>query len=545
MIFTFNSSYLLSTQGLLTSTSRFQLLDRFGNKGKSAKFARLIQVLHRYVVPNNSESEIDVLLDELQDYSEDALDDYLSAIELNLDIFKRNIQEYLRFRRTDKFQELLESNFPYLWYFENDDYENIFHFIVRNDMLECIILFCQWVQRNSAFRNMDAINQCNRYGDSALLIAAAELKINTLKVILDANVTDINLHIVNSKGRNFFLVFLKSLKRRWDENRRSKSYHGPTHQQVIELITSLAKRMNIANTNSARYVRFLENEDTHGFNTIDVCLSLQSFSILSYLISSSGISPLQNEHTFSFARYLKQSILMNNAETVSFFGDLYSKHSTYIKYSKAESKAASSVHEWNYVDFLTYAIEHEKTISLHSLLAIESFEAALNRIDKNSWTPLSLAIWKISSHSSSHSSEGNEISSPSSLSHSRRAFFDIHVLRTLISRCADAFLSPPFKLIEATRLKIHPSRKFFNDSYTASLIKYDNYFACICQIGNIDALRLLLIPSSHQPSSLASRVIDSTQTSDYYSCISHNIAAPMRSDLEWSDVLAGQISEGR
>jgi hypothetical protein len=458
---------------------------------------RILQVLHYIIVPSCSD------VDHLVQIISDLLVFDSSTLEFWIETHQRlrkSLRNLYRTKNVAGLGEYFLKNYEKVFCFDDDaKYQNILHQSVNDDFLQCTAM----LTGTYILQQSDCIKQRNYQGDTPLHLAAKQLRISHLRLLIRSEKAD--LLDLNRDNRSILHLLLISLNKRWI-TQRSKALaekkmlsRSPPPSELTSLISEILKLLNAVGAGAVASA--LSMRDRNQLGILDYALGLGNISIFGILTAEVRLQYTCNGYVYKgWTALLRQAILMNSCEFVG------SVAKEYIHYSERRVPSPDSGEvnsaglkafddQCDPVDFIILAIDQGRLKSLHSLLAIPTFKERINTPSSRGVVPLEAAVRRFSGLC--------EVSAASDSPTS----FHLDVLRTLIRQGADLFKILPRNIPHETRTLnttfksservLSPElcsivqKKAGRDAHI--LVHPDNIFALAASHGSLHALRLLLL----------------------------------------------------
>jgi Ankyrin repeat len=491
---------------------------------------RILQVLHYIIVPSCSD------LDHLVQIISDLLVFDSSTLEFWIEThlgLRKSLRNLYRTKNVAALGDYFLKNYEKVFCFDDDaKYQNILHQSVNDDFLQCTAM----LTGTYILQQSDCIKQRNYQGDTPLHLAAKQLRISHLRLLIRSEQAD--LLDLNRDNRSILHLLLISLNKRWI-TQRSKALaekkmlsRSPPPSELTSLISEILRLLNAVGAGAVASA--LSMRDRNQLGILDYALGLGNISIFGILTSEVRLQYTCNGYVYEgWAALLRQAILMNSFEFVG------SVAKEYIHYSERRVPSADSGDvnsagvktsdgQWDPVDFIILAIDQGRLKSLHSLLAIPTFRDCINTPSSLGVVPLEAAVRRFSGLCETSTAAD----SPTS--------FHLDVLRTLIRQGADLFKILPQNIPHKTQTLtltplFQPSGSVLSPALCSAaqrrggrgahiLVHPDNIFALAASYGSLHALRLLLLSVPEGK------------------CILSRALKPLGSSSSSSSILAGEDS---
>ena len=494
---------------------------------KSVKL-RIFAVLHHIIVP--SCSDLDHLIDILSDLL--LLD--LSTLQFWIETHEA-VRQILRdlyvTRNVTSLGEYFTNNFEKSFCLDSDSrYENILHQAVNDDFIQCTaLLTAPYIIVHS-----DCINQTNYQGDTPLHLAAKQLKISHLRLLIRSGKA--NLQHLNRDARNVFHLLLISAQKRWSTQRsmalkENKMFsRSPPPSEMISLLSEMMRIVNCCKSGAAATA--LRARDRYNQSVLCYSVNLSNVGIFGIITAEIRLQhDCATDDCSEWNTHMRQCILINSFEIVTLVANQYVHYYERIPcvasapHQQKDKEGASVARLPQPIDYIVFAIESECKNSLHSLLGIPAFRQSVNNISSSGVSPLEAAVNRFA--------EGAQ-----SVSVCAATAFHLDVLRTLLTQGADPLKSrittSPTGIPNKTDCRYEPElshsaeHSLFqqiacrNVTHNALVSTPDNIFALAASLGAIHALRLLCnsIPGGKCIPSMKSKM--EMENSDPFNCLNSN-----------------------
>eukprot|EP01041_Mallomonas_annulata_P008452 gene8452-17424_t len=453
----------------------------FGNMG-SHQHSRLVYVLHNIVVPNFSEKQLRNELESLQGFIDRRL--VWSWISKHEDIWMK-IQNYIEAKNYEDIFMDINTYKDYFWTLIENEYENIAHFAIQEDVLQLTILICA----NNTLNTCDQLNQGNRMEDTPLHVAATSLKLRHLHHLIQAPA--IQLSKTNRQGCTALHSLLIEVTMR-------RGQHTCCTQDLVPIILSMLKR-------SPELCTIEDNTDR---TPLDIALATHDVSLVHTIMSVFVKLP-----RIDLMRYTTIAVCTNVPGVV----DALCR--PFITSDNMLSLSASDHANTLLTDILSIAICTMKRRSLHTLLSIKAFSVLINSSNSMGLTPLQVAFSQAT------------VTSTNTISRVCFQGLDESIIRTLLHYKAHPML--PYHQCVNNGTNSNDNTTGFSvtadgdgevdgDGDGAMLcVPWDNAVAEAVSIGRVDILDLLLSylpPSRCYIPSLHSSQLNNNNTSSCSSC---------------------------
>lgn len=378
--------------------------------------------------------------------------------------FHQDTVKYYTHRNTNELSLHIARQSGNIWGFmsrqstaEYISYENILHAAVQDDYVECIHLLCA----SEFTRHRQEMNQKNMSGNTALHLAARDLKITHLSMLV--HVPAINLLETDNCGRKVIDVLLTRIKSCWAT--QLQSVLNPQPKTVVPILTAIIERIRL-------HLPHGDQQNTQRLHecipeTMSLTIATRSLTLLRCLCdcvfkTSQWDLVLHNFENF-YTRISKQVILMNRPDLVRYITTMVPKQ---------QNPAASA-------SLISFCVIHERARALTALLSQSYYIGVINFTDLDGNTPLQLAIQKL-----------HQMMCPAEV------VFHLGTMRALLSKGADPLCNAPVAPATHTQLVPQPHLQF-GRQLRALPSKCDNMIALAAMQGSLHALRLLMscIPS--------------------------------------------------
>lgn len=457
---------------------------------------RILEVLHYIIVPSCSD------LDHLVQILSDLLVFDSSTLEFWIDThqgLRKSLRNLYRTKNVAALGDYFLKNYEKVFCFDDDaKYQNVLHQSVNDDFLQCTAM----LTGTYILQQSDCIKQKNYQGDTPLHLAAKQLRISHLRLLIRSEKAD--LLDLNRDNRSILHLLLISLNKRWT-TQRSKALaekkmlsRSPPPSELTSLVSEILRLLNIVGAGSVATA--LSMRDRSQLGILEYALGLGNINIFGILTSEIRLQYTCNGYIYvGWAALLRQAILMNSCEFVG------SVAKEYLHYSERGvsppdsgelNKAGISACDGqrDLVNFIILAIDQGRLKSLHSLLAIPSFRECINNPSVQGVVPLEAAVRRFSGMC--------DVTTPADTS----TAFHLDVLRTLIRQGADVFKILPQKIQQTWTLNptFQTSENAFNQAHSSLalnrraqcghvLVHPDNIFALAASCGSLHALQFLLL----------------------------------------------------
>ena len=344
-----------------------------------------------------------------------------------------------------------------LWCRQGGTRATFMHQVIESDVLPVTILFANTIP---PVFGRDVATMRDASGRTALHLAAYHLRVDHLRYLVP--LPWVNVKVTDSLERNILHVFLRRLRSVRTSHKAGRKGEDPT---TSESTVDTRSCFDVVQRAVQREPELASMRDKDGHTVMDYAVSLGDVAIVSTLLKA--IRPHFDWHSL-----LKNSILLGSPALVSLFGQ--EVEAAYMAERRAGvepgTMVTGGITAGTRADFICFAIENGKAESLHALLCLDFFRAALDApAAKTGKRPLQVAV-ELGCSNNKNIKNNNDNDD----SDSNRA---VEALRTLLVKGA------------------HPVFKFgsLSSSSSASSGGYDNAFALAAGRGNVDALRLLVL----------------------------------------------------
>jgi hypothetical protein len=248
------------------------------------------------------------------------------------------------------------------------------------------------LQYETLMKEPYTINQSNYLGNTMIHLAAEELKISHLRILI--RLPAANLGLLNRDNRNIIHLLLMNLQKRWSTQRsqaaaeKKMCSRSPPPNEVFSVLSEIIKGVSLLGETAV--VSMLTVRDRYELTPLDYVISLNNISLIELLLSEIRLS--SNSNSVDWGRLLSRAILTNVSETVAAVSSIYVYHHEQtillndecsirpISSGITKPSGATTVANKNKkpVDFIIQAIKHECLKSLHCLLLIPTFQLKIN-----------------------------------------------------------------------------------------------------------------------------------------------------------------------
>ena len=456
---------------------------------------RIFAVLHHIIVP--SCSDLDHLIDILSD---------LLLLDLSTLHFWIETHEAVRItlrnlyvtRNVTSLGEYFTNNFEKAFCLDSDSrYENILHHAVNDDFIQCTALLTS----PYLVEHSDCINQTNYQGDTPLHLAAKQLKIAHLRLLIRSEKAD--LQHLNCDDRNVFHLLLISAQKRWSTQRsvavkENKMFsRSPPPSELISLLSEMIRIVNKCESGAASMA--LRARDRYNQSTLGYSVNLTNVGIFGIITAEIRLQhDCATDDCTEWNTLMRQSILINSFDIVTLVANQYVHYyermpcEASVTQQQKDKNGVSELRLPDPIEFIIFAIEKECKNSLHSLLSIPMFRQSINNISSAGVSPLEAAVKRFAD-------------SAVSVTVCAATAFHLDILRTLIRQGADPLKSriTSSPIPNNKDLKVEPGPELStehslfhqiflrNVTHDALVSQPDNMFALAASIGSLHALRLL------------------------------------------------------
>jgi hypothetical protein len=248
------------------------------------------------------------------------------------------------------------------------------------------------LQYETLMKEPYTINQSNYLGNTMIHLAAEELKLSHLRILV--RLPAANLGLLNRDNRNIIHLLLMNLQKRWSTQRsqaaaeKKMCSRSPPPNEVFSVLSEMFKGVSLLGVTAV--VSMLTAKDRYELTPLDYVLSLNNISLIELFLSEIRLS--SNSNSVDWGNLLSRAILTNVSETVAAVSSIYVHYheqtilltdecsirpisSGITSLSSATTVANKNVKP---VDFIIQAIKHECPKSLHCLLLIPAFQLKIN-----------------------------------------------------------------------------------------------------------------------------------------------------------------------
>lgn len=363
------ANQLVATLPRMASHKRCDLDLYFKQRGLHKHLKRrLWNVLHYYVTPNSTDSEIRSILAEISDAHF-----YPAQLWAWIGTWEEpcaKIAKLVESRSIVQLGDHLRTAPQYVWGFiEHQKYFNIAHASVAADMLDVTMLLC----RSTDPRARVGLNQSNFYDETPAHMAAGLLKTTHLRQLVNCEWVD--LLVPDGLGRSPIHTLLSVLL-------RPSARIGKSMVEITAIVSDALSRCHM----------LAALRDHSGWTLADYALSLGGAGLLAVavqpVLSVDSVFSSRTELNLFCVTLLKHAILKDDPGLVTYTQSLFQR----FVVGGGGSAQGGDASIYALIDIVQFAVQSGRTKALHCICSDKETSLHLRQLGLLGWTPVPAAL---------------------------------------------------------------------------------------------------------------------------------------------------------